>query len=151
MVKAAYALSLVAISAIGSAAWHASVLGSSTQGSWTTAQTIVIRDNAAFRAAWSQLYPMAARRPALPAVDFERYRVLIVAAGSKPTGGYRLALSNAAMIKDSAVITLTFFTPPSGCGVTQDITTPAIALAMPVAPLPFRINSQERADTVRCN
>ena len=131
--------------------WHATELGHGTQTAWNTAQAIVIRDTAAFRDAWTRLYPNTSRRPARPAIDFSKYRVFIVTAGAKPTGGFRMALSNAVVARDSALVTVTLFTPPTGCGVTEELTTPAVAIAVPAAPVPFRIIAHERADTVRCN
>jgi hypothetical protein len=142
---------LFAMSTVALVAWHASQLGTSTQSSWTTSLTLTIHDAAALRNAWSQMYPVAAQRPALPAVSFDKYRVVIVAAGTRPTGGYRLALSESHIARDSALISVTMFTPAPGCGVTQEITTPAIAVAMPSSPKSFRIILQERADTVRCH
>jgi len=141
----------VAIGAIVAMAWHASELGHSGQSKWDTAQTLVYRDSAAFRGAWTQLYPIASMRPALPAIDFTKYRVLIVAAGNRPTGGFRMALSEGHLAGDTALVTVTMFTPPAGCGVTQEITTPAIAIATPKFPASFRIITRTRADTVRCN
>lgn len=133
------------------AAWHATELGHSPQTGWDAAQTVVIRNAMAFTAAWAQLYPLAARRPARPAIDFSKYRVLIVAAGTKPTGGFRMALSEALVVRDSAQINVTLFTPGEGCSFTEALTSPAIAIAVPLKPAAFRVISHERADTVRCN
>ncbi len=134
-----------------SLAWSASELGHSTQSAWNTPRTIVVDDSAAFRLAWNGLYSEESPRPALPVVDFKQYHVFVIASGYKPTGGYRMALSGAHVVHDTALITVTLYTPPAGCGVTQQITTPAIAIAVPVKPALYRIISTERPDTVRCN
>jgi hypothetical protein len=131
--------------------WNVTELGHSTQSAWTAAQTIVVNDTVAFGHAWADLYSAASTRPPMPAVDFAKSRVVVVASGYRPTGGFRLALSDAHVAGDTAIITITLFTPPAGCAVTQQLTMPAIAIAMPVVPAQFRIVSSERPDTVRCN
>lgn len=133
------------------ATWQATELAHSAMSGWSTAQTLVVQDSAAFVRAWEQLYPIASFRPTLPPMDFAKNRVFIVAAGTKPTGGHRLALSGAEVVGDSALISVTLFTPPPGCSVSEALTTPALAIAVPVTPIPFRIIFHERADTVRCN
>jgi hypothetical protein len=133
------------------APWHAAELGHSARSSWTTAQTLVYHDSAAFRGAWAQLFPVPTLRPALPAIDFTKSRIFVVAAGNRPTGGFRMALDEAHVAGDSALITVTLFTPPAGCGVMQEITAPAVAIAAPALPTAFRITTRTRPDTVRCN
>lgn len=130
---------------------HAVGLGVSGQSAWTHAQITETHDSAALRRSWQQLFPAPSLRPALPVVDFTATRVIFVAAGSRPTGGYRFELAGAAIRHDTAIVTLTLFTPPAGCGVTQELTAPAIAIALPTIPGPYRITTRERRDTVRCN
>jgi hypothetical protein len=131
--------------------WHAAELGHSARSNWSMPQTLVYRDSVAFRGAWTQLFPISSLRPALPAIDFTEYRVLIVASGSRPTGGYRLALDEGHVVGDTALITITAFSPPAGCGVMQEITAPAVAIAVPSSPAGYRIITRTRPDTVRCN
>lgn len=131
--------------------WHAAELGHSQLAIWTAPQTLVYRDSGSFRTAWAQLYPVAGSRPALPAVDFAKWRVIIAAIGTKPTGGYSLTLERGQVVRDSALLTMTIHTPPKNCGVTEELTRPAVAIATPTTPVPFRIILQERADSARCN
>ncbi len=142
---------LVVTVAVATFPWHASELGHSPRSNWSAPQTLVYRDSAAFRGAWMQLFPAPSLRPALPAIDFAKYRVVIVASGSRPTGGYRLALDEGHVVGDTALIGITAFTPPAGCGVTQELTAPAVAIAVPSSPTGFRITTRARPDTVRCN
>ena len=131
--------------------WRVRELGHSWQGGSDTPQTVVIRDSATFHAAWLRLFPPATRPPEMPQIDFRIERVFLVASGTRPTGGFRVALSDAAALRDSAIIGVTLFTPAAGCAVTEALTSPAVVLAVPVAPVPFRVTSHERPDTVRCN
>jgi protease stability complex PrcB-like protein len=130
---------------------HAVKLGVSGQSGWTRAQTTEARDSASLRRGWQQLFPAISSRPALPGIDFTTTRVIFIAAGSRPTGGYRFDLVGSTIRRDSAIVTLTLFTPPAGCGVTQELTAPAMAIALPTLPGPYRIITRERRDTVRCN
>ena len=131
--------------------WHAAELGHSAQSSWSEPQTLLVGDSATFRGAWDQLFPIPSMRPALPAVDFARYRVFVVAAGTRPTGGYRLALDEGHVVGDTALIAVNEVTPPAGCSVMQLITTPAVAIAVPNTPIGFRITTHVRPDSARCN
>lgn len=131
--------------------WRAAELGRSVNSAWLTPQVIRYHDTGAFRAAWIQLFPDAARRPALPAVDFSKWRVVIVAAGDEPTGGYRLVFDSATANRDSAWVSVTLIHPPAGCGVIEQITHPAVAIAVPSMPAALRVIHLERADTARCH
>lgn len=144
-------LVLMSGTVFAAADWRAVELGHGQQSTWATMQNVVVRDTAAFRAAWTQLYPMAASRPALPRIDFRKWRVIVVAAGTRPTGGYRLALASGRVTRDSAFIAVTLYTPPRGCGVIEQLTSPAVAVATPATPAAFRVVVDERPDTVRCN
>jgi hypothetical protein len=145
---------LLAIGAILTAVhspWHASRLGVSSQSAWTHASVAEAHDSAALGRGWQQLFPLPSLRPALPVIDFTATHVIFIAAGTRPTGGYRFDLAGATVGRDTAVVTVTLFTPPPGCGVTQELTAPAMAIALPVTPGAFRIITRERRDTVRCN
>ena len=113
------ALALAAVMA--TAPWRAVELGRSQQASWTEPHVTAYRDSTAFRAAWIQLFPIGSTRPSAPRIDFRKSRVIIVATGTKPTGGYRLSLASARATRDSAFISVTLYTPPRGCGVTEQL------------------------------
>ena len=142
---------IAAAGAHRSASWHATELGHSQQAVWVSPQTLVYRDSGSFRSAWTQMYPVAGMRPALPLVDFTKWRAIVIAVGTKPTGGYHLSLERGQTVRDSALLTVTLHTPAKGCGVTQELTTPAVAVATPITPAPFRVIVHERADSALCN
>jgi hypothetical protein len=145
------AVGIVAAGARTIPAWHAAELGHSQVAIWTAPQTLVYRDSGSFRAAWVQLFPVAGLRPAMPAIDFGTWRVIIASVGTKPTGGYYLSLERGQVVRDSALLTVIVHTPPRNCGVTEELTQPAIAIATPIAPIPFRIAFHESAGRARCN
>ncbi len=148
-VRAAGRLALLCGAAM--ATWRAAELGRSTSSVWSTPQQLTYHDTPAFRTGWTQLFPDASRRPALPAVDFSKWRVLIVAAGDEPTGGFRLVFDSARAGRDSAWVSVTLIHPPAGCGVIEQITHPAVAIAVPSTPAALRVIHHERADTARCH
>jgi len=130
--------------------WSAVELGSSVRSAWTSPRQIIYSDSAAFRRGWSDLFSTASMRPALPVINFNALRVLVVAAGSKPSGGYTIRLDSARATRDSALIYVSLRTPPPGCGVTQEITSPAVAIAVPNVPKRLHVITRERPDSVRC-
>jgi len=150
-VSGAITAACLAFFAAGTPAWRARELGHSEIAAWDSSQNVVIRDAARFRDAWTQLFPVSAQRPALPLVDFAKWRVIVVASGTRLTGGYRLALDSGRVVRDSAMIFVTLRTPARGCAVAEQLTTPAVAIATPVQPAAYRIIFHERADNSRCH
>jgi hypothetical protein len=150
-IRGAMAAVYLAIFAAGTTPWRVRELGHSEIAAWDSSQSVVIRDAVRFRDAWTKLFPVPALRPALPLVDFTKWRVLVVAAGTRPTGGYRVVLDSGRVVRDSATIFVTLRTPAKDCGVAQQLTTPAVAIAIPVHPDPYRVIFHERADTARCH
>jgi hypothetical protein len=148
--RAAGSLALLCTAAVATS-WRAAELGRSVNSAWSTPQVLRYHDAGAFRSAWAQLFLDAGRRPALPAVDFSKWQVVIVAAGAEPTGGFRLVLDSARATRDSAWISVTLIHPPAGCGVIEQITHPAVAVAVPSTPMAVRVIHLERADTTRCH
>jgi hypothetical protein len=109
----------------------------------------VVRDAAAWRALWSQIYVGSAPVPAPPAIDFSREMVVVVALGSRSTGGYGILLEDAS--EDGAggtAITVRSISPGPGCGVTLAFTQP-----VDVARLPLRqgdVRFVERSQVIDC-
>jgi hypothetical protein len=68
-----------------------------------------------------------------PAVDFRRDRVLVVGMGPKPTGGFALELArpNGWAKGETAVVQVAVREPAPGAMVTQALTSPCLALAIP--------------------
>ena len=130
--------------------WRARELGHAGQSTWTVAGTTEIRNERSLDTAFSRLYPLAPSRPALPAIDFRHSRVLVIAIGTRPSGGYSARLDSARVVHDTAVINVGVVLPPKGCGVTTELTTPAVAIATPLTPAPYRIVLRERANTAQC-
>lgn len=68
-----------------------------------------------------------------PDVDFRRDRVLVVGMGPKPTGGYAIELARpkAPVKGDVAAVVVALREPEPGALVTQALTSPCLAVAVP--------------------
>ena len=71
--------------------------------------------------------------PRLPAIDFERQRVLYISAGKRPTAGYSLTLDEPPFTLDgeTAVLHLRLNTPPPDRMVAAVVTHPCILVQIP--------------------
>jgi len=118
----------------GSEAWapdSSSILVESSYTGITDARLSVISDSAAWQAAWSEMFGTLAPQPPAPVVDFAAQSVLLVALGSRPTGGYSIRIDSVAHSATQNVVFVTDTSPGSGCLVTQAITTPVEAVVTP--------------------
>lgn len=87
----------------------------------------------------------------LARIDFSRFAVLGIFMGSRPTGGFRLALANnKAQVQDNtASVRVDWIEPPPGAMVTQMLTSPCLLVRIPRGDY-RRIEVQDQHGTVRC-
>ena len=96
--------------------------GAATSG-FTGAEELVIRDQAAWQAAWARVHEgMAA--PPLPAVDFARDMVVLLALGERSSGGHAVRFDSLSVSGGGATVRYTATSPGPGCMTTQAITAP---------------------------
>jgi hypothetical protein len=110
------------------------VLGQFQQAEWSEPDTVEIGNADAWRDAWARLQGGITPLPPAPAVDFATERVLIVAAGMRPSGGFAYTFDRSATTSDAVEVGLTLVSPGPRCSVAQMLTSPAIALAIPRVP-----------------
>jgi protease stability complex PrcB-like protein len=92
----------------------------------------VIRDDESWQAAWTTLYiGMTPARPAPPAVDFSRSTVILVALGTRSTGGYDITVSRVARDAGVLYVEVTSTSPGDRCSVTQAFTKPVDIVVVP--------------------
>lgn len=111
------------------------------QSGWDAPATLVIEDSATFAAAWATAHAGMTPVPSMPQVNFDRDRVIVVAAGMRPSGGYTIHAASPSL----GAIDVVVQRPGPGCAATAQITQPAIVLAVPRAPQPPRVVVNERA------
>ncbi|HEX8849731.1 MAG TPA: protease complex subunit PrcB family protein [Gemmatimonadaceae bacterium] len=88
-----------------------------------TPQRIIVRDEAAWRALWPQLQA----GPAVPAIDFSREMVLVVALGERTSGGYSIFVDAASATFDGITVEVRSVAPGKHCGTTAALTQPVDA------------------------
>jgi hypothetical protein len=115
---------------------------------FTAPARLVIDNDADWRAAWAQAYAGMAPTPALPAIDFSRSSVIVVALGGHATGGYNIVVSRLATTADHLYAEVTSTAPGSKCITTQTFTQPFDMVRIPRPPGPVAF--VERAVTHAC-
>lgn len=120
------------------------VLASFQQSGWEEAATIVVDDSAALIAAWGVAHAGMSDVPPLPALDFNHDRAVVVAAGTRPSGGYVLHLGEHRVSHDTVAIGVVLQRPGANCATTAQLTAPAILLAVPRTATSPRIAMSER-------
>lgn len=84
---------------------------------------------------WSALWREHARvqipAPALPSVDFARYRVAMVLAGPRPSGGYSIAVERVQFTGDKLLVEARERTPAPGSIQTLAMTSPYEVVLLP--------------------
>ena len=110
------------------------VVATSQRSSWEEVLEVVLTRADAWAAAWNHLHDGVSPPPPMPEVDFTSHRVMIVTAGSRPSGGYALAHERTTIVNDTLVLDVTLTMPGASCATTMELTAPALALAIPLAP-----------------
>jgi len=94
-------------------------------------QRLVIRDAESWSAAWKKIVCQQQPAPAVPAIDFHREMVVLAAMGTKPDGGYAIAIDEVRKVDDDLSISIVEKSPASGCTVLAVLTAPVALIAMP--------------------
>jgi hypothetical protein len=88
---------------------------------------LVIRTPEAWGEAWARIWERGSYKPALPTADFDTEMVVLVAMGSRPSGGYDILLTSAAVQDGVLRIGVAELSPGRGCAAIDAITTPVAA------------------------
>lgn len=93
-------------------------------------QRLVIRDEQAWAAFWTEAHGNMMPKPERPAVDFSASVVIAAAMGSRSTGGYSVDLQ-VAETDDGLRVYVTETSPGPSCITTQAFTAPLAAVRVP--------------------
>jgi hypothetical protein len=105
---------------------------SATTSGFTGPEQLVLRDQAAWQAAWARLHEgMVA--PALPTVDFTREMVVLLALGERSSGGHQVRFDGITASGADATVRYTITEPGAGCMTTQAMTAPVDIVRVPRA------------------
>lgn len=93
----------------------------------------LIRDAETWRSAWSTAHAGREPVPPVPEVDFSSGSVVLAAMGRRATGGYEVIVAEVRRTEEALAVTVREVSPGPGCMVTQALTSPAVAVRIPVA------------------
>lgn len=105
-----------------------------------------IKDAEELSALWAMVY--GTDGPELPAVDFAKEEVLAVFAGTRPSGGYSVAVESVTEEPGRRAVAIAFSSPGASCIVTQAITSPFVMVRVAKSDEPLA--RSERAEVVEC-
>lgn len=94
-------------------------------------ERLVVKDQSAWIAAWSSLWPNGAPIPAPPAVDFSRDMIVVAALGARSTGGYSIYVDSARATPDGLIVFIGTSAPGRHCVTTQAFTQPVDLARLP--------------------
>jgi hypothetical protein len=92
--------------------------------------TSVIRDAAQWRSAWATITSNHSPK-ALPTVDFSKEMVVLVALGTKATGGYTAEIERVRRVSDGISVDYVAESPGDRCGTTAALTQPMDFVIVP--------------------
>ena len=123
---------------IGSAAVAVAVLARGTQASADIPRVnYLIESQKGLQRLWSVIYGTGTSTRPIPKVDFSKYQVLGVFAGTQPTGGYAISVSTVRDLAQKRMVNIIMTSPATSCTVTQARTTPYEILTVPSTTLPL--------------
>ncbi len=106
--------------------------GSNAFGQPKPAESLV-RTKDEWEAVWKSMESTTVPRPPAPELDFDKIAVIVVFAGEKPTGGYKLEVRRITRSTDGKklIIDVRELAPGKGAIVTQAFTSPYQAISVP--------------------
>ena len=115
----------------------------------TDSATYAIRTTDAWAALWARASSRQSPAPPLPAVDFTRNMVLVVAMGARNTGGYSVAIDRVTDTDGGGRVVESTLSHPVNCVVTQALTAPFAAVVVPTTSL--SVHFVNRTGERRCS
>jgi hypothetical protein len=113
------------------------------------AAQLVIRDTAAWAQAWARIYARHGEAPPRPAFDPATERLVLVAIGTRATGGFSILLDSALVARDTLVVHATSSRPGQRCGTTAALTQPVDVARVPRLEAPVRFAVRETVTECR--
>lgn len=119
----------------------------SATSAYTEPAEVVARDAKAWQSLWGAMSPNRAAGPvAPPVVDFTREMVVLVATGTRPTGGHAVRVDAIEAVQGGgAVVRYTVTSPGAGCMSTQMLTSPVEVVRTARVDGPVRFEGRREA------
>jgi hypothetical protein len=104
----------------------------------TDSLRVVFSDSASWADAYARVYMNHGRPPSVSNVDFTREMVVLVALGTRSSGGFAIGIDSARSTSTDVGVYVHTTSPGATCGTTAALTQPVHAVAMPRTTLPVR-------------
>lgn len=115
-----------------------------TSSAYIPEQNRVIRDPISWQFLWAEAFRTRQPVPPAPVVDFNRDMVLLVAIGGRPNGGHSVGIDSVVVYQAGMVIEATESAPAGNCFTLSVLTSPAVAIRVPIATGEVRFRRQLR-------
>lgn len=109
---------------------------------------LVIRDSTTWRRYWSAIHRPFIPAPPMPAVDFSREMIVLVAMGTRPTAGFDIRIDSVLAEAGRMVVSVRRQAPGSGCAVPAVVTQPVDIVRLPASDAPVWF--AERGEQTEC-
>jgi hypothetical protein len=103
----------------------------------------LVRDEAGWARVWAEIHGRDA--PALPPVDFSRHMLIVVASGTRPSGGYAIRVRAVALRAERLEVAVVESCPPRGAIATLALTQPVAVVQVPRLPQQARFEETREA------
>ena len=107
------------------------------------AAQLVLRDTTAWAQAWARIYARHGEAPPRPAFDAAAEQLVLVAIGTRATGGFGILLDSALVARDTLFVHATSSRPGQRCGTTAALTQPVDVARVPRLEAPVRFAVRE--------
>ncbi len=98
---------------------------------------------------WKKLFGTGTSVPEKPKIDFSENKIMAIFAGTEPTGGYSITVSNVRDLLNKRVVSIVITKPDKSCIVAQSQTSPYQIIKISSTTLPFTHN--DTTTTHLCN
>ena len=109
------------------------------------ARRLVITDAAAWQALWEEFRGNVIPLPSAPEIDFSQRMAIVATLGTRPDGGYSVAIPDVARDGDVLYVVVEEGIAGIECVTTDEVTTPAVAVTVPRAGGEVRVVERETA------
>ena len=106
-------------------------------------ERLVIETPEAWASAWALLQGTLLPVPPVPAVDFTREAVVVVAMGRRPTAGYSIRVDRVERLAGETTVRVVETSPGRTCVLAQVLTSPFDVVLIPRSALPLRFTEQQ--------
>jgi hypothetical protein len=91
----------------------------------------VVRDEAGWARLWDEINSVVSPRPPRPPVDFTRHMLVVVASGTRPSGGFAIKVQGVATRGARLEVAVLETCPAPGAMVTMELTQPVEVVRVP--------------------